>query len=180
MKCIALLRGINVSGQKVIRMADLKKAFESMDYKNVQTYVQSGNVVFDSVEENTEKLTLEIEEMITKAFGFEVKIVLRNQEELQSIINNNPYSKEENIEIDKLHVTLFKENVDAEKIITLELKKEENEKYLCQSREVYLYCPNGYGRTKLTNSVFERKLKITATTRNWKTINKLMEISNNN
>jgi uncharacterized protein (DUF1697 family) len=177
MRYISFLRGINVSGQKKIKMIDLKNIFESLNYKNVKTYVQSGNVVFDYASTDTIKLAGQIEDKISQIYGFEVKTIIHTADELENIISNNPFIKEPDIEPDKLHITFLLDIPEPSAILSLNIKKEENEKFIIISREVYLYCPNGYGNTKLNNAIFERKLKTVATTRNWKTINNLLELS---
>ncbi len=176
MRYIALLRGINV-GNKRIKMADLIKAFESLSFKNVKTYVQSGNVIFDHDSIDTIKIARNIEKKISENFRFHVNVIIRSEKELENIISSNPLIKDKNIEIDKLHVTFLLDIPDLKAVSGLDIKKGKNEKYEVISREVYLYCPNGYARSKLTNNVFEKKLKTIATTRNWKTTNKLFEMS---
>lgn len=177
MRYIALLRGINVGGQRSIKMADLKDAFESLGFSNVKTYVQSGNVVFSCEPAEPAKLAEQIESKLDQTFGFPVKTIIRTEDEFENIINNNPFVKERDIALDKLHVTLLSDMPEPEAIALLDIKKEENEKFLIISREVYLYCPNGYGNTKMNNAVFEKKLKTMATTRNWKTMNSLLELA---
>ena len=103
--------------------------------------------------------------------------IIRTDEELRNIINNNPFVKDPNVESENLYVTFMLDIPDSRVVKPLDEKKEENEKLLIISREIYLYCPNGYGRTRLNNVMIERKLKTVATTRNWKTINNLLEIS---
>jgi uncharacterized protein (DUF1697 family) len=177
MRYIALLRGINVGGQKSIKMADLKKLFEDLGLINVKTYVQSGNVIFDYDMVEVSVLADKIEEKINQIYGFSVKTIIRTRDEIGEIISNNPFVMEPAIEIDKLHITLMLEVPAPNAVLSLDVKKEENEKFLIISREVYLYCPNGYGNTKLNNALFEKKLKTVATTRNWRIINKLLEMS---
>ena len=177
MRYIALLRGINVSGQKKIKMIDLKNLFESLGFKNVKTYIQSGNVIFDYDRIDIIKLANEIEKKISETFGFFVNTIIRTDEELSNIINNNPFVKEPNVEFDNLYVTFMLDIPEPSTVMFLDAKKEENEKLVIISKEIYLYCPNGYGRTKLNNVMVEKKLKTVATTRNWKTINNLLEIS---
>ncbi|MBI5679508.1 MAG: DUF1697 domain-containing protein [Methanobacterium sp.] len=179
MRYIALLRGINVGRKNRIKMADLINIFESMGFKDVKTYLQSGNVIFNHDSIDTVKTARDIEKNITQTFGFEVNLIIRNEDELENIINGNPFIKESNIEIDKLHVTFLQERPETEIIQNLDINKDINEKFEVIDKEVYLYCPNGYARTKLTNNVFEKKLKTKATTRNWKTTNKLLQISKN-
>lgn len=176
MKYVAFLRGINVSGKNSIKMAALKAMFESLGFNNVETYIQSGNVIFEFKPYDTVSLEIKIKEEINKIFGFHIETIIRTKEELINIISNNPLLMEVNIEIDKLHVTLFISKPKEAIIESLELKKEENEKYIIQGKEIYLYCPNGYGNTKLNNASLEKKLKIAATTRNWKTMNKLLDM----
>lgn len=178
MKYIALLRGINVSGKNRIRMNELVDSFQALQFKNVKTYIQSGNVVFDYGVIDTKELASIIKKKINEDFGFTAKVLIRTKDEMENIINSNPFIKESNVEIDKLHITFLENIVDTTILSEIDLKKEENEKYLIISKEIYLYCPNGYGRTKLTNAIFEKKLKTIATTRNWKTVNRLFEIAN--
>lgn len=174
MKYIVLLRGINVGGKNKIKMSELKNMFESINYKNVKTYIQSGNVSFEYDSGNIINLSNQIEKKIIETFGMYVKTVIRSEEELKNIVNGNPFVNEINIEMDKLHVTFMADIPDPNLVSLLDIKKESNEKFLINSREIYLYCPNGYGRTKLNNGMFEKKLEVMSTTRNWKTINNIL------
>ncbi len=176
MKYIALLRGINLGSHKRIKMADLVKAMELLGFKNVKTYLQSGNVIFEDDSTNEAKIAENIGIKINQIFGFQVNVIIRTEDELENIVKGNPFAKDANIQPDKLHVTFLSDMPDSETISDLDIKKDENEKFEVAGREVYLYCPNGYARTKLTNDVFEKKLNTTATTRNWKTTNKLLKI----
>jgi uncharacterized protein (DUF1697 family) len=157
MRYIALLRGINVGGKRKIKMVDLKDIFESLSYKNVKTYIQSGNVIFDYDCTDTIIIASQIEKRINEVFGFEVKIIIRTDNELRDIFNNNPFVKQSNIEIDKLYVTLMLDMPEPSTVLSLDIKKDENDKFTIISREIYLCCPNGYGRTKLNNAMFEKK-----------------------
>ena len=178
MRYIALLRGINVGGKKKIKMIDLKILFELLKFENVKTYIQSGNVIFDFNATDEIKLAYQIEHKISETYGFLVKIIIRTQYELRDLVINNPFIKEPDIQLDQLYVTLMSDIPDPNKVLQLNVKKEENERFLIIKREVYLYCPNGYGRTKLNNAMYEKRLNIIATTRNWKTITKLIQSSN--
>ena len=175
MTYLALLRGINVSGQKSIKMAELVKLFESLKFKNVRSYIQGGNVIFDSPSLNSLALTSQIETAIKKKFGFDVHVILRTSDELKKIVAGNPLLKEKNIQTDKLHITFLKVTPDKNLISKLEMNEASNEKYIIKNREIYLCCPNGYGKTKLNNMAFEKKLNVIATTRNWKTTTTLLE-----
>lgn len=175
MKYIALLRGVNVGGKR-IKMARLKEVIESMGYSKVKTYLQSGNVLFENKSRNMEKITRDIERKIYKTFGFSVKVIIRSENELEDIIRNNPFT-EQNAEINNLYVSFLLHIPDEEIFTKLNMNKGDKEKFEINGREIYLYLPNGYARTKLTNNMLEKKLKTVATTRNWKTTNKLMELS---
>lgn len=174
MKYIALLRGINVGRNKRIKMDDLVESLDSLGLQNTKTYLQSGNVIFSHDSFDSDKIARDIEERISQTFGISVNVIIRTDNELEGIIKRNPFIKDPDIEIDKLHVTFLQELPDS---IDLDLNKSENEKFEVIGREIYLYLPNGYGRTKLTNNVFEKNLKTIATTRNCKTTNKLLELS---
>lgn len=175
---VALLRGINVSGKNMIKMAELTALFESLGYKNVQTYVQSGNVVFESKDDDTVVISDKIEKALKSKYGYDVSVLSFIAKELKDIIKNNPLSKQDGISEEYLHVTLLKDTPDKDKLAKFTIIKDDNEIYIINGRTIYLYCPNGYGRTKLTNNIFEKKLGVSATTRNWKTISKLLEMIN--
>ncbi|MCZ3365796.1 MULTISPECIES: DUF1697 domain-containing protein [Methanobacterium] len=177
MKYIALLRGINIGRNKRIKMADLVKTLESLGFKNVKTYLQSGNVIFEHDSSDIMEIAGSIERKISQTFPFYVDVIIRTKDELENIVKGNPFIKEPDIELDKLHVTFLADIPDQKAVLNLDVNVAENEKFEIIGREVYLYCPNGYSRTKLKNDVFERKLNTTATTRNWKTTNKLFELS---
>jgi len=175
---ISILRGINVSGQKKILMADLKALFEKLMFKNVTTYIQSGNVVFKSKAELSDfELAKKIQTAIFKEYDFQVPVIIRTQQELQKIISSNPFLKEKNIHVEKLHVTFLSEIPAKDLNKSIDSLNFSPDRFYIIDKEVYLYIPNSYGETKLSNKFFENKLKVTTTTRNWKTVNKLEEIA---
>lgn len=175
---IAILRGINVSGQKKILMADLKSLFEKLSFKEVKTYIQSGNVVFKSLSKLPDiKLAQKIEKAIHEKYDFEVPVITRNKEEWEKIITQNPFLKEKNIDLKKLHVTFLSEIPQKEKLESIEDADFSPDKFKVNGKEIYLHIPESYGETKLSNKFFENKLKVTATTRNWNTVNKLFEMA---
>ena len=147
---ISMLRGINVSGQKIIRMEELASLYESLGFKNVRTYVQSGNVLFDSPLTDGTKLTRLIADRI------------------------KPFLKERGIDPARLYVTFLSEVPDLEALNLLRTVKDEHDEFRIAPKEVYLHCPDGYGRTKLSNNFFEKTLKVAATTRNWNTVKALL------
>ncbi|WP_303919647.1 DUF1697 domain-containing protein [Draconibacterium sediminis] len=175
---VAILRGINVSGKNKIKMDALKSSFSSLGFNQVQTYIQSGNVVFRYQEASSDNLEELINKQIRNDFGFEVPVLVLEEKELANIVKNNPLAGDENREAQFLHVTFLKEhpaNVNNEKI-TAHVKA--GEQFAISDGAIYLYCPHGYGKTKLNNNFFESQLKVSATTRNWKTTLKLLEMAN--
>lgn len=171
---LSILRGINVSGQKKIQMAELKTLYEELKFKNITTYIQSGNVVFKNKSANG--LSEMIEQKIFEKYNFNVPVIIRRVDEMQNIINNNPFLKEKEIDISKLHVVYLAENPIQGNIDKIKELNFEPDKFYISGKEVYVYCPNGYGSTKLANNFFENKLKVNATTRNWRTTNELNKI----
>jgi len=175
---ISILRGINVSGQKPIKMDKLKALYEAKGYTNVKTYIQSGNVVFDANTENPRQLESGLSQKIKEVFGHDVPVIVLSNLELRSIADNNPYVKDQDKNPDFFHVTFLSDEPSNQDISQLIAKKQNDEAIRLIGKAIYLYCPNGYGRTKLNNNFIENKLKISATTRNWKSVNKLLQMAN--
>jgi len=175
-KFVALLRGINVSGQKQIKMPDLKTLSEDLGFTKVQTYIQSGNVIFSAKEKSSKRLEDKTSSAIKSKFGFDVPVIVVTPEEIEYVIQNNPFLKKEK-ESERLYVTFLSENPLAENMKKLSAVNYSPEEYIIDGRYVYLFVPNGYGKAKLNNNLLENKLKVFGTTRNWKTVNKLFELS---
>lgn len=175
-KYIALLRGINVSGQMQIKMAELKLLFESLGLNNVQTYIQSGNVVFSGLAKQAAEIQKLISNKITEVYDFEVPVLVLKANDFEKVLNSNPYLQDTHVKSENLYVTLLAEDPTPENLIKLEHVDFNPDQFIIEGRNIYLNISGGYGRTKLNNNFFENKLKVTATTRNWKTIQKLSEI----
>ena len=174
---IALLRGINVSGQKKIKMTDFKNHLQELNFGDVQTYIQSGNAVFKNKKTTLKVLETRITQKISEEYGFQVSVIVKSREELTDILENNPFLKDK--DTSRLYVTFLSEepsSVNLEKLKGIDHSPEE---YVLKETTIYLYSPHGYGRAKTNNNFFENKLKVAATIRNWKTVNKLVEMSNN-
>jgi uncharacterized protein (DUF1697 family) len=169
-----MLRGINVSGQKPVKMERLRASFHQLGFTNCSTYVQSGNVVFQGTSNSAKKFTSRIELQIQKDFGFPVSVLVRTAEEMSEIVKSNPFLKDKSIDTSKLHVTFLSQAAPAASPKTLGPLAVAAERLKVNGREIYLYCPNGYGRTKLSNNVIEKKLSLGATTRNWNSVNALL------
>jgi uncharacterized protein (DUF1697 family) len=178
-KFIVLLRGINVSGQKKIKMSDLKSLFEDLSFSKVQTYIQSGNVIFSAKEKSNKKLEHKISSAIKSKFGFDVQVIVVTPDEIEYVIRNNPFLKKKK-ESERLYVTFLSENPPAENMKKLNAVDYSPEEYIIDGRYIYMFAPNGYGKAKLNNNFIENKLKVFGTTRNWRTVNKLFELSKSN
>ncbi len=171
----SILRGINVSGQRKVPMAQLRSLYEDLGFKNVATYIQSGNVVFEAA--SSKGLAQQIETAIHTAFGFEVPVIIRTKKEWEQVVTDNPFLKKNpEKDIAKLHVTFLEVAPDKGLWDKLDLARFLPDECRIMEKEVYLHIPDSYGNTKLSNALFEQKLKIKATTRNWKTVLQLGEI----
>ncbi len=174
---IALLRGINVSGQKKIIMADLKVLFEQLGFHNIITYIQSGNVVFKSNKMAHHNLEEKIMQGISETFGFEVPVLVLTKKALAKIMETNPFIIQQEMERKKIYYVLLKDTPDQLLVNALQNETHSNEKFEITDTCVYLACLMGYGKSKCNNNFFEKKLKISATTRNHKTIEKLLALA---
>jgi len=175
-KFIALLRGINVSGQKKIKMSDLKLLFEEMGFKDVQTYIQSGNVIFSSKELSVAKLEIKISSSIKRKYGFDVRVIILSAKEIEYVLKNNPFLEKKKDE-DKLYVTFLSKIPSDENIEKMHSIDYSPEEYFIDGKHLHLFVPNGYGKAKINNNLFENKLKVSGTTRNWKTVKALSELA---
>ena len=169
---ISLLRGINVSGQKKILMADLKSLYEELGFINVQTYIQSGNVVFKYKKAKASELQELIYNKIKSHYGFEVPNLILTPDEVEDALNNNPYPT-----IEKPYLTFLSEIPEQENIDVLNSISFDNEIYELKGKVLYSHYPKGAGKAKMTNNLIENKLKVRATTRNLNTTKKLLEMT---
>lgn len=174
---ISLLRGINVSGQKIIKMDALRQMYDALGFEHVQSYLQSGNVLFQTQESNTSDLAERITAQIASTFGFDVVVLVLEPETLREIIQNCPYAADATKDNASCYVTYLENpspTADIDRITSKALPEEE---IFFTDRAVYLYCPKGYGTSKLNNTLIESKMKVRATTRNWKTTVELMKMA---
>lgn len=174
---ITILRGINVSGHNLIKMDALKKMYETLGFSHIKTYVQSGNVIFASNQSDTQKIESKITAQIRMDFGFEVPVIVLTIDQLREIIEQNPFSTNTGKEERFMHVTFLEKEPKDFVAKDLEAKLQNREAFHFSGKAIYLYCPDGYGKTKLNNGFIENKLKVTATTRNWKTTNELLRLA---
>jgi uncharacterized protein (DUF1697 family) len=163
---VALLRGINVGGHHVIRMADLRDTFERAGGRDVETYIQSGNVVFAHAQRSAAKLTDDLERRIAKAAGFDVPLVVRTAAEFAAAIAANPFAGEPR---EHLHVLFLPQKPRPDALAALDAKAFLPERCAIAGRDVYLHLPGGMGRSKLAVAIGRVKTLAGATARNWRT-----------
>ena len=159
-------------------MDALKKSYENAGFFNVQSYVQSGNIIFQSDSAQAKESEETIIQFIKKDFGLDIPVFVLSVNQLQAVIEKNPFVKQTEKDPAFFHVTFLSEEPILYDRSIIESKKAEGEEIAFSGNVIYLYCPNGYGKTKLTNNFIESGLKVTATTRNWKTVNELLRIAN--
>jgi len=157
-------------------MKALRALFESLGYDDVTTYIQSGNVVFGSRSRSGSRIAAEIEHRFEAEFGFPVTVIVRTRAELAHIVKRNPFVKPR-ADAKQLHVALLSDAPKAKAIAQLDVRRSPPDEFVVSRREIYLRCPNGIGRSKLTNDYFERVLGTRATIRNWRTVIQLLTLA---
>jgi len=172
---VALLRGINVGGKNMLPMQDLAAIFTAASCKDVETYIQSGNVVFSAASTTARRVPDAVAAAITKRFGYRVPVILRDANELSKLASKHPLL-ERGGDAAALHVAFLAATPAAAQVAALDPKRSPPDVFLVRGRDVYLRLANGAGKTKLTNDYFDRTLGTTSTIRNWKTVQTLAEL----
>ena len=175
MRYIALLRGINLGGANQMKMDDLKAVFYELGFKNVKSYINSGNLAFDTAKTSETKLIDKIETAVENKFGRRVHIMIREQKDIERLIKNNPFDGQYDSH-KQMHVLFLKEPMPAEKEDLLQASALAGEKYDVRGREIYNLLPNGVAGSLLTKGFFERKPVVPYTGRNWRTVEKLANL----
>jgi uncharacterized protein (DUF1697 family) len=175
---ISLLRGVNMTGHNLIKMADLVALYKKMGFRDAETYIQSGNVVFTySGVESESDLSKKIEKTIKDNFSYNIPVMLRTIEEFRRLYADNPFLGEEKFDPSRMAVVFLHDGVteiQAEKVKGVDYPPD---KFIINGREIFIFCPNGFGKTKLYTNFFENKMKVTGTARNWKTVETLLKIA---
>jgi len=173
---VALLRGVNVGGKNPLPMRDLSAILENAGCRDVRTYIQSGNVVFRASAARAVRVPDVIAGAIAERHGFRAPVVLRTGAEFRSAASENPFARS-GAEVRALHVVFLADRPSAARVRTLEADRSPPDEFQLRGREIYLHCPNGMARTRLTNAYFDTRLATTSTVRNWKTVLKLAEMA---
>lgn len=172
---VALLRGINVGGKNMLPMKDLAAMFADAGCTDVRTYIQSGNVVYAASAAVARKVPTLVEAAIAKRFGFAAPIQTRSVEELRAVVAGNPLLSKHDPDV--LHVIFLAKAPTAKQTDDLDPQRSPGDSFVVRGREIYVACPNGVARTKLTNAWFDSRLATVSTGRNWRTTQKLLELA---
>ncbi len=174
MRHVALLRAINVSGQKIIKMEDLRRMFEMPGLKNISSFIQSGNILFDATEKDTERLRIKIEKKLLKDLGYAVEVFVRTAGEISAIVDNNPFSGITSDHKTATYVSFLSGMPTAAQIKDIEAQSFDMEQYRVKGRELYCRMIKDMGHKEVfSNKLMEKKLGLIATTRNITSVTKL-------
>ena len=171
---ISMLRAVNVGGTSVIKMEPLRAAYEALGFEDVRSLLQSGNVLFRSGAKDSRQLARRIKQELERKFGLDIEVVIRTLPELESIFERSPVLSPR-ADLAKLLVMFLTGVPDAQGQARLVKGHKGPEMLEIRGPEVYLYYPDGVGRSKLTTAVLERHLGTMGTARNWNTLTKLLE-----
>lgn len=175
MKYVAFLRGINVGGKNKVKMETLREVCVGIDFENVKTYINSGNVIFETKKTDNLKLAEKLGEAIEKEFGFKIKVIVREFGEIEEIVKNNPFAGQ--FENDKdVHVFFLDEEMPKDKAELLLSNNNENEQYFVRNREIFCHLKVSVLDSLMGKDYIAKKLKVSSTARNWRTVNKILEL----
>jgi uncharacterized protein (DUF1697 family) len=172
----ALLRGINVGRNKRIGMADLRSLVEGLGHESVRTHLQSGNVVFQSSKRSAKPLEAAIEDAIAAELGMDVTVMVRRADELAAVVDASPFGGRTD-DPKRIHVAFLSDAPKAAAVKGFRIEEFAPDEMTIVGREAHLLYPDGYARAKLTNAVLEKKLRVRATSRNWRTVKALADLT---
>ena len=176
---LALLRGINVSGQKLIKMEELRRDLEGVGFSNVRTYIQSGNVFVTTDEADGNLVANQIRVTILNSFGHDVPVLIIGKEDLKACLERNRFLDEEGVDLKKLYVSFISAEVPEQMVTQLNLNFIEPDKIQLDGRRIYLKYHSSPANTKLDNKWIEKSMNVISTTRNWNTVNKMLAMFGN-
>ncbi|HEX3795281.1 MAG TPA: DUF1697 domain-containing protein [Acidimicrobiales bacterium] len=173
---VALLRSVNVAGHGRLAMADLKQSFFGLGYTNVSTYIQTGNVLFESPSKSKAKLIEAIEGRLATDFGASPAVLLRTVPELTEVVATSPFP-EQGADPGRHHVTFLASTPTAKRLADFSPPASGRDELVVIGQEVYVHTPDGYAGSKLSGALIERRLDVISTTRNWNTVTKLCALA---
>jgi uncharacterized protein (DUF1697 family) len=174
---ISLLRGVNLGGHRKVKMDDLRTLYESLGFEDVQTYINSGNVLFRTAGRDLARLRKRIEDGIESACGFRSEVILRTPADLRGVLARNPFAARPGTDPSRLAIHFLAADPGAEarkQVLAMDAAPEELH---CDGRELYIYYTNGMARPKLSLPLVEKTLRTSGTSRNWNTVRKLLEMA---
>ena len=174
---ISLLRAVNLAGRNRIKMDELRALYQSLGLRDPQTYVQSGNVVFSTTERDLGSLARKIENGLERKFGFHPDVIARTTSEMRDVIARNPFASRRGLDPSRLLVTFLAGDPGEEARLKVRAIKTDPEELRIDGRELYIYYPDGMGRSKLSSTAIEKALKVSGTARNWNSVTRLLEIA---
>jgi uncharacterized protein (DUF1697 family) len=174
---VCFLRGINVGGHAIIKMEALRALFASLKLQQPQTYVQSGNVIFKTSERDVELLATRIKQAIERKFACSPAVVLRSAAELRAVVSSNPFAKRTHIEPAKLHVFFLAARPERNAAHRLRQLAIQPEELHLLGQELFIYFPNGVGKSKLPWARLDKALETQGTGRNWNSVTKILELA---
>ncbi len=174
---VSMLRGVNLAAHNRIKMEALRALYASLELRDAQAYVQSGNVLFRTEERDVIALAKRIEDGIEREFGFRATVILRTVPELKRVIARNPFAERAEIDPRKLIVTFLGSDPGKEARRSVLRIKTDPEELRIEGRELYIYFPNGMGRSKLQLAGIEKLLKCSGTSRNWNSVTKMLAMA---
>ena len=171
-----MLRGINVGGNRRIKMDALRQSFEALGFEQVKTFIQSGNAVYKSQKTSATMLSNKIEKRLFQDFGFSVRVISRTVDEMTETIENNPFVATSGLDREKFHVMFLSASQTPLAVTNLNAIASPPDQFRCIGKDIYLYLPNGAGESKFMKSPLDRLLSVVTTTRNWRSVNSLLEM----
>ena len=167
-----------MSGHNSMKMADLSLMYKQLGFNENKTYIQSGNVIFKTDHNNSAaSISLRIEEAIFEKFGHNVPVIIRSTSELRGLLSVNPYIKSDQFDPSKMAVIFLTGKVTETQMDKMRSISYPPDEFMIADREIFIYCPNGFGKTKLYTNFFENKMAVTGTARNWKTITTILAMA---
>jgi len=173
---VCLLRGINVGGHTKIRMDALRRLAEGLGYSRVESYLQSGNLVIDSADPSAAGVAAGLSQGIAEHFNLRVNAVVLRATDLEPVIGGNPFVARAGVDPSKLAVVFLAGVPSEQAVAELSSMVFGEDEFVVGEQHVYLYCPNGNARSKLSNAMFEKRFGLVATARNWRTVNALSNL----
>ena len=175
---ISFLRGVNMTGHNSVKMADLSALYKNLGFADATTYIQSGNVIFSSIDNSaTQDIEAKIEKAILEKFNYNIPVMIRTMKEVNNLFLINPYLTEKEFDPSKMAVIFLNEKATEEQIQKVRNIDYPPDKFYISGKEIFTFCPNGFGKTKIYTNFFEKKMGVIGTARNWKTITTIFDMA---